>query len=82
VTLRVRLPPLAPSLTPRAVLDRFAAIQMLDVHFPMTDGGILILSRYTHPEPEHRILLEQLKLMLPAQPSPRISSRRKLLEQK
>ena len=82
VTLRARLRPLAPGLTPRAVLDKFAAIQMLDVHFPTTDGRTLILSRYTHPEPEQRILLEQLKLTLPAQPPPRISSRRKLLEQK
>jgi hypothetical protein len=48
VTLRARLRPLAPGLTPRAVLDKFAAIQMLDVHFPTTDGRTLILSRYTH----------------------------------
>src|ERR1700683_1638124 len=38
VTLRARLKPLAPGLTARAVLDKFAAIQMLDVHFPTTDG--------------------------------------------
>ena len=82
VTLRARLRPLAPGLTPRAVLDKFAAIQMLDVHFPTTDGRTLILSRYTHPEPDQRILLEQLKLTLPDQPPPRISSPRKLLEQK
>jgi len=82
VTLRARLRPLAPGLTPRAVLDKCATIQMLDVHFPTTDGRTLILSRYTHPEPEQKILLEQLKLTLPAQPPPRISSRRKLLEQK
>jgi transposase len=49
VTLRARLRPLAPGLSPRAVLDKFAAIQMLDVHFPTTDGRTLILSRYTHP---------------------------------
>jgi hypothetical protein len=79
VTLRARLRPLAPGLTPRAVLDKFAAIQMLDVHFPTTDRRTLILSRYTHPEPDQKILLE---LTLPAQPPPRISSRRKLLEQK
>jgi transposase len=36
VTLRARLRPLAPGLTPRAVLDKFASIQMLDVHFPTT----------------------------------------------
>jgi transposase len=79
VTLRARLRPLAPGLTPRAVLDKFATIQMLDVHFPTTGGRTLILSRYTYPEPEHRLLLEQLNLTLPAQPPPRISSRGKLL---
>ena len=47
---------------PRAVLDKFAAIQMLDVYFPTTDGRTLILSRYTHPEPDHKVLLEQLNL--------------------
>jgi transposase len=81
VTLRARLRPLAPGLTPRAVLDKFATIQMLDVHFPTTDGRTLILSRYTYPEAEHKLLLEQLKLTLPAQPPPRISSRGKLLGQ-
>ena len=81
VTLRARLRPLAPGLTPRAVLDKFAAIQMLDVHFPTTDGRTLILSRYTHPEPDHKLLLEQLHLTLPAQPPPRISSRGKLMNQ-
>jgi transposase len=81
VTLRARLRPLAPGLSPRAVLDKFAAIQMLDVHFPTTDGRTLILSRYTHPEPDHKILLQQLKLTLPAQPPPRINSRGKLLNQ-
>jgi transposase len=79
VSLRARLRPLAPGLTPRAVLDKFAAIQMLDVHFPTTDGRTLILSRYTQPEPDQKILLEQLNLTLPAQSPPRISSRRKLL---
>ena len=81
VTLRARLRPLAPGLTPRAVLDKFAAIQMLDVHFPTTDGRTLTLSRYTHPEPDHKLLLEQLNLTLPAQAPPRISSRGKLLNQ-
>jgi hypothetical protein len=78
VTLRARLRPLAPGLTPRAVLDKFATMQMLDVHFPTTDGRSLILSRYTHPETGHKVLLEQLNLTLPAQPPPRISSRRQL----
>jgi hypothetical protein len=47
VTLRARLKPLAAGLTSRTVLDKFAGIQMLDVHFPTTDGRTLILSRYT-----------------------------------
>ena len=47
VTLRARLKPLAPGLTPRAVLDKFAAVHMLDVHFPTTDGRTLVMSRYT-----------------------------------
>ena len=75
VTLRARLRALAPGLTPRAVLDKFAAIQMLDVHFPTTDGRTLILSRYTQPEADQKILLEQLRLQLPAQPPPRITSK-------
>ncbi|HEY5707084.1 MAG TPA: IS1634 family transposase [Terrimicrobiaceae bacterium] len=75
VTLRARLRALAPGLTPRAVLEKFAAIQMLDVHFPTTDGRTLILSRYTQPEADQKILLEQLRLQLPAQPPPRITSK-------
>ena len=74
VTLRARLRPVAAGLTPRAVLDKFATIQMLDVKFPTTDGRTLILSRYTEPETDHKLLLEQLKLTLPPQPPPRITA--------
>jgi transposase len=74
VTLRARLKLLAGGLTPRAVLDKFGAIQMLDVQFPTTDGRTLILSRYTEPNTDHRILLEQLHLTLPPQPPPRITA--------
>jgi transposase len=73
VTLRRRLPALAPCLTPRAVLEKFAAVQMLDVHLPTTDERIVILSRYTHPETDVQLLLQQLKLELPAQPPPKIT---------
>jgi hypothetical protein len=52
---------------------------MLDVHFPTTDGRTLILSRYTQPEADQKILLEQLRLQLPAQPPPRITSKGTLL---
>ena len=73
VTLKQRLRALAPGLTPRAVLEKFAAIQMLDVHFPTTDGRTLIFTRYTQPEKDHQLLLQQLKLRLPPQPPPRIA---------
>jgi hypothetical protein len=79
VTLRARLRLVAGGLTPRAVLDKFAAIQMLDVKFPISDGRTLILSRYTEPNTDHKILLEQLKLTLPPQPPPRISAARELM---
>jgi hypothetical protein len=74
VTLRARLRPLAPGLTPRAVLDKLAAIQMLDVHLPTTDGRTLILTRYTEPNPDHKLLIQQLNLTLPPQPPPRITA--------
>ena len=74
VTLKARLRPLAPGLTPRSAVEKFAAIQMVDVHLPTTDGRTLILSRYTEPEPEQQLLLDRLRLRLPEQPPPRISS--------
>ncbi|CDM63026.1 MULTISPECIES: IS1634 family transposase [Rhizobium] len=74
VTLRARLKPLAPGLTPRAVLDKMAAIQMLDVHFPTTDRRTLVLTRYTEPNADQKLLLRQLKLELPPQPPPRITT--------
>jgi hypothetical protein len=74
VTLKQRLRALAPGLTPRAVLEKFSAIYMVDVHLPTTDGRHLILPRYTQPEPDPKILLQQLKLELPAQLPPKISS--------
>jgi transposase len=74
VTLRARLKPLAPGLTPRAVLDKLAGIQMLDVHFPTTDGRKLILTRHTEPNADQKLLLKRLKLDLPSQPPPRITA--------
>ena len=74
VTLRARLRPLAGGLTPRAVLDKFAAIQMLNVHFPTTDGRTLLLSRYTELNPDQKLLVRQLNLELPPQPPPRITA--------
>lgn len=72
VTLKNRLQALAPGLTPRAVLETLATMQMLDVTFPTTDGRRLVMPRYTQPTPEQKLLLHQLQLTLPDQPPPRI----------
>jgi hypothetical protein len=74
VTLGRRLHALAPGLTPRSVLEKFAAIQMIDLHVPTTDGRELTLTRYTEPEPELRLLLDKLRVTLPDQPAPKISA--------
>src|SRR5712672_3105997 len=74
VTLRHRLQAQAPGLTPRAVLEKLAAIQMLDVSFPTTDGRRLVMPRYTEPQAEQAILLHRLNLTLPQQPPPRITA--------
>jgi transposase len=74
VTLRGWLRNLAPGLTPRSVLEKFAAVQMIDVHLPTTDGREVVLSRYTQPENELKVILDQMKLTLPEQPPPRITS--------
>ncbi len=74
VTLKHRLRALAPGLTPRAVLQKFAAMQMVDVHLPTTDGRYLILPRYTQPDKDQRLLLSQMKMELPQQPPPKITS--------
>jgi transposase len=74
VTLGQRLHSLAPGLTTRSVLEKFAAMQMIDVHLPTTDGREIILTRTTQPEPELKLLLDKLKLELPAQPLPKISA--------
>ena len=71
-TLRKRLEVHAPGLTPKAVLEKLATIQMIDVCLPTTDGRWLVMPRYTQPEPEQQIVLDLLKMQLPAQPPPRI----------
>ena len=73
VTLKNLARTCAPGLTPRAVLEKLAALQMVDVHLPTTDGRRLVLPRHTQPTPEHRLLLRQLDLQLPEQPAPRIA---------
>jgi transposase len=74
VSLQRWLRDLAPGLTPRAVFEKFGAVQMIDVHLPTTDNREVILSRYTQPEKDLQLLLHQLKLALPAQPPPKITT--------
>jgi hypothetical protein len=76
ITLQRRLHALAPGLTARSALEKFAAVQMIDVHLPTTDGRGLVMTRYTQPEPELQLLIQQLKLSLPPQPPPRIATGR------
>ena len=79
VSWRACLKPLAPGRSPRSLLEKFAARQMLDVHFPTTDGRELIFCRYTQPEKDHKMLLAQLGWELPPQSPPRITQKGQLL---
>ena len=74
ITLTRRLHALAPGLTARSALEKFAAVQMIDVHLPTTDGREIVLTRYTQPEPELQLLIDRLMLTLPAQPPPKITA--------
>ena len=72
VTLNNLARPRAPGLTPRAILEKFSTIQMVDVHLPTTDGRRLVLPRHTRANQDHELLLHQLGLKLPEQPAPRL----------
>ena len=75
VTLKGKLRAAARGITPREVIEKFKTVQMVDVLLATTDGRELILSRYTQPEPQHRVLLDKLQLQLPGQPPPRITAK-------
>jgi transposase len=74
VTLKNRLQIHAPGLSPTAVLEKLATIQMIDVWIPTQDQRWLILPRYTQPSNELQLLLEKLRMALPPQPPPRIKT--------
>ena len=74
VTLKNLARPQAPGLTPRAILDKFATLLMVDIHVPTADGRHLMLPRHTQPNREHELLLRQLHLKLPKQPAPKLLS--------
>ena len=81
VTLQGKLRQLAGGLTARAVLEKFATMQMMDVYFPTVQPGKeLVFRRYTQAEKDHQILLSQLGWQLPEQPPPRLSVKGELLE--
>ena len=73
ITLKHRLLLHAPGLTPTAVLEKLAEIQMIDVWIPTVDQRWLILPRYTQPSSDTRLLIEKLRLELPNQPPPRLT---------
>jgi transposase len=74
VTLKNRLMKYAPGLTPAAVFEKLATIQMVEVWIPMVDGRWLVMPRHTQPEPDVQALLNQVRITLPAQPPPRIKT--------
>ena len=75
VSLKAQLRGLAHGITPAEVIAKFKTMQMVDVHVPITDGRELVLSRYTQPEADHRMLLDLLRLKLPEQPPPKITAK-------
>ena len=79
VTLRKRLRASAPGIPPRAVLEKFVEMEMVDIHFPTTDGRKLIFRRYTKPQADQAMLLQQLKLELPPQAPPQITSKKEVI---
>ena len=60
------------------MLEKFGAMQMIDVHLPTDDGRTIMLTRYTQPENELRMLIEALRLELPDQPPPKITAKGEL----
>jgi transposase len=74
VTLKNRLLIHAPGLTPAAVFEKLATIQMVEVWIPMLDGRWLMLPRHTQPEKDVQVVLNQMQITLPAQPPPRIKA--------
>jgi transposase len=74
VTLKNRLMIHASGLSPAAVFEKMATIQMVEVWIPMLDGRWLMLPRYTQPEKDVQAMLNKLDITLPSQPPPRIKS--------
>lgn len=73
ITLRQHLRNLSDGLMPRAVLEKLATIQLLDLRAPTTDGRELLLVLRTERDKEVALLLQQLGLVLPPRPPLKIS---------
>ena len=56
------------------MLEKFATVQMIDVQIPTTDARELHLTRYTQPESDLKLLLDKLRMALPPQPPPKITT--------
>jgi hypothetical protein len=65
---------LAPGLTARSALEKSAAVQMIDVDLPTTDGRELLCPCRTQPEPELQLPIQRLRFQLPPQPLPKITT--------
>jgi transposase len=74
VTLKNRLMMHAPGLTPAAVFEKLATIQMVEVWIPMLDGRWLVLPRHTQPAKDVQTVLDHIRITLPSQPPPRIKA--------
>ena len=74
VTLKSLTGPRANGLTPRAIIETFTTIQMVDNLLPTTDGRDLFLPRHTRPNKEHELFLDRLGMTLTQQPAPRIAA--------
>jgi transposase len=82
ITLQQQLKALAPGLTARSVIEKFEAVQMVDVFLPTTTGKELRLPRYTEPSKELALLLMSLKLKLPPQPRPELLNKHREYSEK
>jgi hypothetical protein len=60
VTLKNRLMIRAPGLTPTAVLEKVATIQMVEVWIPMIDGRWLVMPPHTQPDKDVQAVLDHL----------------------
>ena len=58
---------------PRAVFEKLATLQLLDVRVSTTDGRELLLVRRTELDRDVALLLARLNLTLSPQPPPRLS---------